>query len=332
MTSCVTNVLCSDSDEAVATLCKQWKVEWENSTRPMPPPPPGPYPGKDEAISFIKKWAQDHSYGLVIGKSKRAGDGDWSKVILHCSHANRYKDGRRVPDEIRQRKRTSKKTNCKVSVRLGRRKFRNDWLLRVTNTSHNHEPDTDRILSCKPPEYPDLDAALYEWHVVELMNGETMHGARLKAKAANLFAEMPQFRNKPPPDLDREWLESYRIRYNLPTKSGARKLGLSGTGDPEAPRVPAVGHTREAIVFHSITQTFADKDESLLIKNVREAVKEYMSRYDASHDWDHILRVLSLCKKMMREESELMNGLNIDPKIVYLAAQVFTRHVMSPRH
>ncbi|GAM86085.1 hypothetical protein ANO11243_040950 [Dothideomycetidae sp. 11243] len=106
---------------------------------------------------------------------------------------------------------------------------------------------------------------------------------------------MPQFQGKTPPDFTREWLDDYRTRHNISFKP-VRPSGpppLVDWNDPEA--VAAVSlpdasasRSREVVAFDGVNQMFVDDDA--LIRNVREAVKEHMSRFDASHDWDHILR------------------------------------------
>lgn len=49
-------------------------------------------------------------------------------------------------------------------------------------------------------------------------------------------------------------------------------------------------------------------------------VKQYMSRYDASHDFSHIARVLSLAKTIEASERQLHPEWNLDTELITLAA------------
>lgn len=49
-------------------------------------------------------------------------------------------------------------------------------------------------------------------------------------------------------------------------------------------------------------------------------VQEYMSRYDCSHDFNHILRVLALSKHILAEEIKTKPTKNFDERAVILAA------------
>ncbi|KAF2154909.1 hypothetical protein K461DRAFT_291813 [Myriangium duriaei CBS 260.36] len=307
--------------EGVAELRSEWDTEYANKL--MPPPPPRAYKSKDEAVESARRFAKEHGYKIVIGHTYKGNSAEIYKLILYCSHSNRYSTIRQVAPEVRQRNRFSRKTNCPFRIRLAKRRFSDEWVMCVGDGKHNHAPDKNMALPL-PAEYPDLDAALWEWHMGEIANGEVIHGNRLKSKAVALWCELPQFKGKTPPDLNREWLDGYRTRHKIPFKP------LRPSGPPElvdwndAEAVAAVisevrtDRTREDITFNGVTQAFGDDDT--LIRNVKDAVKDYMSNYDASHDWDHILRVLSLAKKMVRKENEPVGPLKLDPKTVYLAA------------
>ena len=57
-----------------------------------------------------------------------------------------------------------------------------------------------------------------------------------------------------------------------------------------------------------------------LITNVKDFVQEYMSHYDASHDYAHILRVLALAQHILKVEQLSNPSTFYDPTIVSLAA------------
>ncbi|ODM17363.1 hypothetical protein SI65_07038 [Aspergillus cristatus] len=60
------------------------------------------------------------------------------------------------------------------------------------------------------------------------------------------------------------------------------------------------------------------KNQELLV-SVAESVKEYMSQYDLSHDFNHILRVLTLSRRILDVECQ-DGGIEYDPIIVFLSA------------
>jgi uncharacterized protein len=57
-----------------------------------------------------------------------------------------------------------------------------------------------------------------------------------------------------------------------------------------------------------------------LIAKTIEYVKEYHTRYDGSHDWSHIQRVLNLAHKIEGEERKLHPDLELDSDLITLAA------------
>jgi uncharacterized protein len=57
-----------------------------------------------------------------------------------------------------------------------------------------------------------------------------------------------------------------------------------------------------------------------LVKDTHEYVKEYMSHYDASHDFDHILRVLHLAQDIEAQERRVRPQVQFDSNITTLAA------------
>ncbi|KAI5368168.1 Putative HD/PDEase domain-containing protein [Septoria linicola] len=57
-----------------------------------------------------------------------------------------------------------------------------------------------------------------------------------------------------------------------------------------------------------------------LYQNIYKYVQEYMSRYDASHDFNHILRVLSLARYILAEETKARPTKHFDQQAVILGA------------
>lgn len=62
------------------------------------------------------------------------------------------------------------------------------------------------------------------------------------------------------------------------------------------------------------------RNEALFI-SVTESVKEYMSRYDLSHDFNHVLRVLTLSRRLMDLEcAQGEDRGHYDPVVVFLSS------------
>ena len=68
------------------------------------------------------------------------------------------------------------------------------------------------------------------------------------------------------------------------------------------------------------TKHAQDFEQSDLYLGVYRYVEEYMARYDMSHDFSHILRVLALAKHIMAEELKASPGKDIQKQAVIIAA------------
>jgi len=258
-----------------------------------------------------------------IADSSQAGD--LSRVILTCQFGGRKRNNHKLAPEDRVRNRHSHKTGCPMKVRVQKKRFVDEWVLCIICGQHNHAlKQTASIL--EPATYPDLEAALYDWHTAELAKGETdvIHGAVLKLRAHALFVEMPQYRGLPPPELGRKWLDDYRLRHDFPCKPvRSGPPALVDWNDPEsaATAMAAVSETlapsKDDSAFVGVESLFPDGQ---LIYPVRDFVKAYMSRMDASHDWNHILRVFVLARQLLRQESPPAGQINCDHQTVLLAA------------
>lgn len=163
---------------------------------------------------------------------------------------------------------------------------------------------------------------------MQLSQGEPVHGNTLKAKALALFAEMPQYRGDKPPDFSRTWLDQYRIRHKLPGKV-YRPSGPPPIIDPSTAQEPATAATTPAAINQPTASskewlTFSGMygifDDRATFDGVKGFVKDYMSRYDASHDWNHIMRVFALARRILHEEMQREDAPQYDPQVVLLAA------------
>ena len=57
-----------------------------------------------------------------------------------------------------------------------------------------------------------------------------------------------------------------------------------------------------------------------LITKVLSYVEDYMSRFDASHDYEHILRVYSLARTISAREAHLLPPIHYNPNVIALAS------------
>lgn len=195
----------------------------------------------------------------------------------------------------------SRKTGCPMKILVQKKRFCDEWVIVIKEVEHNHGPFRTKT-AVVPSKMPELEAALHEWHMAEISKGEIVHGNTLKARALALYAEMPQYRGKPPPELDREWLDQYRLRYKLP-------------GKVQRPRVPALSEPYaappedeaplpvEAPAFSDLDGVFPP--ENNLFYPTKQFVQDYMSRYDASHDFKHVTRVFALSRNILHQEVQM---------------------------
>lgn len=63
-----------------------------------------------------------------------------------------------------------------------------------------------------------------------------------------------------------------------------------------------------------------DFESSQLYRGVYDYVEKYMSRYDPSHDFNHVLRVLAAAKHILAKESAAHPDVTYNTKAIILAA------------
>lgn len=306
--------------DGVEELRRKWEVEYADLV--MAPPPPGIFPSREAAITSAKAFAKEHEYQLVIGHSYKTKQGETNRILLACELAGEYRNHHGVTPETRQRNRFSRKTNCPMRCMVQKKRFSQEWVLVIKCVEHNH-PVVRRKAKLRPSQMPDLEAALYDWHMSELAKGDIVHGNTLKARALALFAEMPQYRGKDAPNLDREWLNQYRLRFKLP---GSVTMTSAPT-DPEVlareqrpPTPPPIVDpyvAQEYAAFGNLDHIFPDPGS---LDPLRRFVQDYMSRYDASHDWKHVVRVFQLARRVLDSEQTWFQEKQYDGQLVLLAA------------
>ena len=68
--------------------------------------------------------------------------------------------------------------------------------------------------SCKP-EWPVLDAALFEWHMRLQATKVPVTGEMLKTAAKELWAKLPEYAGQTTPSFCRRFIESYKARHRI---------------------------------------------------------------------------------------------------------------------
>nr|1IUF_A Chain A, centromere abp1 protein [Schizosaccharomyces pombe] len=66
----------------------------------------------------------------------------------------------------------------------------------------------------RPPKYPLLEAALFEWQVQQ-GDDATLSGETIKRAAAILWHKIPEYQDQPVPNFSNGWLEGFRKRHIL---------------------------------------------------------------------------------------------------------------------
>ena len=116
----------------------------DNEGNELPPssmgmvgPPPAQFHNREDMLAYVKDWAANHGYAIVIGRSRH------NKCWLKCDRGGKYNDRYQENPEDRKRKRAdSRLTDCPFQVRAVMKK---DGIWRVTTAKpfHNHEPIQD---------------------------------------------------------------------------------------------------------------------------------------------------------------------------------------------
>lgn len=297
----------SQNDDAVARMRAEWEEKY--ASLDMPPPPPGVFASRDDLITTAKDFAERNGYTLVIGHSSRH-NGEHTRCWLTCELGGVYRNRHNLTPEQRKRKRESRKLDCPMKVLGTRRRYEHGWLLHLpdpSRASHNHPAVSQGEASPPPPILPDLEQALYEWHHQSLLDGVIVHGNTIKAKALELYKSMPIYRDKGPfPNLGNNWLNDYRRRHGLPSRASK---------STNASRPSAASHYVNLEDSLPILPQYRE-----LFKATRNYVKGYMSGFDASHDYDHILRVLALANRILTQELTTFPSIQYDANAIFLAA------------
>ncbi|KAL2351226.1 hypothetical protein BJ546DRAFT_347325 [Cryomyces antarcticus] len=270
----------------------------------MPPPPPRIYPSRDALVAAGKEFAKKNGYELVIGHSARS-QGEPSRVWLTCELGGKYANTRKLLPEQRKRKRSSRKTGCPMRVLGQKKRFEDGWVMTVKCAEHNHGPITG-LTSPGASPWPELEEALSDWHRACLAQGIKMHGHAIKAKAIELWGLMPTYCDSPIPGFGSGWLDDYRRRHGFSARTTKDSVEKPIPQDDEILQYsPTTDLSRQDAGTDAVAGLNSPSlmpTDNELIDSVKTYVREYMSRYDASHDYNHVLRVLALSTRILLSE------------------------------
>lgn len=102
----------------------------------MAPVPAGHYNTRDELMDFVKTWARDQGYAIVIARSRS------NRLWLKCDRGGKYENRRNITEDQRKRKRgDSRLMGCPFLVIAILKD--NVWKVKTEKDKHNHEPSED---------------------------------------------------------------------------------------------------------------------------------------------------------------------------------------------
>ena len=81
-----------------------------------------------------------------------------------------------------------------------------------------------------PPQYPQLEAALFDWVVTMEDQRLTVTGDLIRSAASQIWARMPEYKDIEEPKWSEGWLNRFKHRHNIRKR---RKYGESGSVDVE---------------------------------------------------------------------------------------------------
>ena len=82
-------------------------------------------------------------------------------------------------------------------------------------------------------DWPDLEAALFEWQQRMEHKKAIITGDILKAKAKELWDALPQYENVEQPKWSNEWLDGFKKRFKIKEYVQHRESGSVATDNPD---------------------------------------------------------------------------------------------------
>ncbi|KAI4328118.1 hypothetical protein L6164_020500 [Bauhinia variegata] len=116
-------------------------METQNQSEPtgqkrMLTPPPATFQDREDLIKYVRDFGANQGYVVTIKKSRKD-----RRVILGCDRGGVYRNRRKIDENKRKRKATSRLINCPFEA-IGKKED-DVWVLTIKNGEHNHEPLKD---------------------------------------------------------------------------------------------------------------------------------------------------------------------------------------------
>ena len=108
------------------------------------------------------------------------------------------------------------------------------------------QPNAQRL---RQPQWPILDAILFEWHQFVEEQGGTPSGPLIITKAQQIWSQIPQYTSLEPPSFSSGWLTNYKRRHNI----------IERTQHGEAGSVPASSH-EEMRAIQTLCGEYSEED------------------------------------------------------------------------
>ncbi|KAE8181014.1 hypothetical protein CF336_g9072 [Tilletia laevis] len=85
-----------------------------NTPQMLPPPIDTTFDSSDDAKAYQQTWAEAHGYALVTSRSAKGG----RYLYFICDRGGEYRNTRKIQDEDRQRKHSTRKNSCSFRSRI----------------------------------------------------------------------------------------------------------------------------------------------------------------------------------------------------------------------
>ncbi|CAD6914489.1 unnamed protein product [Tilletia laevis] len=126
----------------------------------MLPPPQESFENSKAAQEYLQVWARAHGYAVVLSRSAKAG----RYLYFICDKDGEYRNTRKIQDEDRQRKTSTRKAGCTFRANIsGSTDF---WTITVTCPAHTGHDASNTTLA--HPVHRRVDVASRE-QVLELV-------------------------------------------------------------------------------------------------------------------------------------------------------------------
>jgi hypothetical protein len=103
----------------------------------MLPPPAREFNSREDLLSWVKGWAEDQGYAVVIGRSRP------NRLWIKCDRGGEYSGKHLIdPDNRKRKRKESRLTGCPFKIKANMKKDK-IWRLHTEIEEHNHGPSED---------------------------------------------------------------------------------------------------------------------------------------------------------------------------------------------